>query len=154
MWRRGLKYFVQWQGNIGEAVNIDLYKSGAYLTRIATNAPSTGAYQWQVGLGLTPSNDYTIRISSSTNSALFDASDAPFSIDMPVIDTKSLGNLPDGRFKFSFTAFGSPQVTVLASTNLLLWQNLGSIILTNGSASFTDDTTSNYPARFYRLSLP
>src|SRR5665213_1675755 len=93
-WRRGLKYFVQWQGNLGEAVNIDLYKSGAYLTGIATNAPSTGAYQWQVGLSLVPGNDYAIRITSSTNSSLFAASHAPFSIDMPNIDVSSLKVLP------------------------------------------------------------
>ena len=93
MWRRGLTYFVRWQGNIGENVVIDLYKAGTYVTTIATNAPSTGAYQWQVGLDLVAGNDYTIRITSSTNSALFAISQAPFSIDMPYINPSSLAIL-------------------------------------------------------------
>jgi hypothetical protein len=154
LWRRGLKYFVQWQGNIGENVTIDLYKSNVYLATIATNTPSTGAYQWQVGLSLVPGNDFTIKVTSATNASLFAVSAAPFSIDVPVITESSLVSLPDGRFTFSFTAFGSSQVSVLASTNLQLWQNLGVVTLTNGSASFMDDAASNYPARFYRLSLP
>jgi len=154
MWRRGLKYFVQWQGNIGEAVNIDLYKSGAYLTGIATNAPSTGAYQWQVGLGLVPDNDYTIRISSSTNSALFSASAAPFSIDIPYINPSSLATLPGGQFSFNLVAPNAAQVTVYGSTNLVNWQILQVLPVTNSTATFMDAAASNSPSRFYRFSAP
>ncbi len=153
-WRRGLKYFVQWQGNIGEAVNIDLYKSGAYLTGIATNAPSTGAYQWQIGLSLVPGNDYTIRITSSTNSALFAASQAPFSIDMPNIDASSLKVLPGGQFSFNVVAPGAAQVSVYDSTNLITWQLLQVVPLTNSTAAFMDTAASNSPSRFYRFSAP
>ena len=78
---------------------IDLYKAGVYVSTIASNAPGTGAYQWPVGLGLTPGSDYTIRISSSTNPALFDTSDSPFSIDMPYIVPSSLAVLPGGQFQ-------------------------------------------------------
>jgi len=153
-WRRGRRYFVQWRGNLGEAVNIDLYKSGAYLTGIATNAPSTGAYQWQVGLGLTPGNDYTIRISSSTYSALFSASAAPFSIDMPYINPSSLAALPGGQFSFNLVAPNAAQVTVYDSTNLVDWQLLQVVPVTNSAASFMDAAASNYPSRFYRFSSP
>jgi len=153
-WRRGLKYFVQWQGNLGEAVNIDLYKSGAYLTGIATNAPSTGAYQWQVGLSLVPGNDYAIRITSSTNSSLFAASHAPFSIDMPNIDVSSLKVLPGGQFSFNVVAPGATQVSVYDSTNLMNWQLLQVVPLTNSTASFTDTTATNSGNRFYRFSAP
>jgi Arylsulfotransferase (ASST)/Ser-Thr-rich glycosyl-phosphatidyl-inositol-anchored membrane family len=153
-WRRGLKYFVQWRGNIGEAVNIDLYKSGAYLTTIATNAPSTGAYQWQVGLGLVPGNDYTVRITSSTNSALFAASQAPFSIDMPYIDASSLKVLPGGQFGFNLVAPGAAQVSIFDSTNLVNWQFLQAVLVTNSTASFMDTAASNSPSRFYRFSIP
>ena len=154
LWRRGLKYFVQWQGNLGEAVNIDLYKSGIYLTRIATNAPSTGAYRWQVGSGLTPGNDYTIRVTSSTNSALFSASAAPFSIDMPYINPSSLATLPGGQFSFNLVAPNAAQVSIFDSTNLIDWQLLQVLPVTNSTATFMDAEASNSPSRFYRFSSP
>jgi hypothetical protein len=135
-------------------VVIDLYKSGSYLRTIASNAPSSGAFQWQVPLDLTPGNDYAIRITSATNSALFDVSDAYFSIDAPWINPGSLTRLPDGSFSFSLTAYGSTQALVYASADFSSWSNIASVPLSNGVATFTDNTSSNLPARFYRLRLP
>ena len=151
--RSGLTYFIQWQGNLGENVVIDLYKAGAYVSTISSNAPDTGAYQWQVGLGLTPGSDYSIRISSSVNPALFDTSDAPFSIDMPYIDPSSLAARP-GQFSFNLVAPGAAQVSVLGSTNLVDWQLLQVVPVTNSTASFTDTTAGTSAAHFYRLSVP
>lgn len=76
-----------------------------------------------------------------------------------VIDTQSITRLPDGRIQFGLTAPGAAQATVLGSTNLSatnlsVWQELKTVTLTNGSAVFTDDTATNYPARFYRLRVP
>lgn len=152
MWRRGLKYFVQWQGNTGGNVVIDLYKGGVYATTI-TNTPDTGAYQWQIGLGLVPGNDYTIRISSSSDPALFTESQAPFSIDMPYIVASSLTNRPDGQFGFNLVAPGASQVSIYASTNLLNWQFLQTVPVTNSTASFMDAAATN-SARFYRFTIP
>jgi hypothetical protein len=154
LWRRGLSYFIQWQDNIAENVVLELYKSGTLVRTVSSNAPSTGAFQWQVPLDLNPGNDYSIKISSATNASLADVSDAPFSIDAPAFDARSLARLPDGRFTFAFTAFGSTQAVVAASSNLVNWQDLGIVTLTNGSASFTDNTSSNLPSRLYRLRLP
>jgi len=152
MWRRGLKYFVQWEGNLGENVIIDLYQSGVYVTTI-TNTPDTGAYQWKVGSSLLPGNNYTIRITSSTNSALFATSAAPFSIDMPYINASSLTILPGGQFGFNLVAPGAAQVSVFGSTNLVNWQLLQVVPVTNSAASFTDTTATN-AARFYRFHIP
>jgi hypothetical protein len=152
--RRGFSYFIQWRDNLAENVNLDLYKAGAFLRTISTNVPSNGALQWQVPLDLNPGNDYSIKITSATNSALSDFSDAPFSIDAPNIDPHSLGQLPDGRFTFSVTAYGSSQLTVSGSTNLVYWQDLGVVPLVNGTGTFTDNTSTNFPRRFYRLHLP
>ena len=78
-WKMGLSYFIQWSDNIAESVVIELYKGGAFVKTIAT-APSTGAYKWEVGLDLEPGNDYSIKIKSSANGTLSDASDAAFTI--------------------------------------------------------------------------
>lgn len=153
-WRRGLKYFVQWQGNLGENVLIDLYKAGVYVSTISSNAPSTGAYQWQVGLNLVPGNDYAIRITSSTNPALFDMSDAPFSIDMPYIDTTSLKVVAGGQFSFNIVAPNAAQVSVYGSTDLIGWQLLQVVPVTNSNSAFTDTSAVNNPRRFYRFHVP
>jgi hypothetical protein len=153
-WRRGLKYFVQWQGNLGENVIIDLYKAGVYVSTISSNAPSTGAYQWLVGLSLVPGNDYTIRITSSTNAGLFDVSDAPFNIDMPYIDASSLKVVSGGQVTFNLVALNATQVTVYGSTDLASWQLLQVVPVTNSASAFTDTTAASYPTRFYRFHVP
>ena len=153
--QRGLKYFIRWNDNLLENVSIELYKGGAFLKNIITNTPSTVSFKWTVDLGLVPASDYSIRIRSTTNSALFDLSDAPFSIvDAPAINPGSVTRLPDGRVQFTLTAPGASQVTVLASTNLLVWQELPAVPVISGSALFTDDTATNTPARFYRIRVP
>src|SRR4029077_17289328 len=76
--QRGLKYFLRWSNNIAENVNIELYKGGVLTKTIATNAPSNGAYAWQIGFDVAPGTDFTIKISSATNAALFDLSHSNF----------------------------------------------------------------------------
>jgi hypothetical protein len=71
-----------------------------------------------------------------------------------VIDRQSITRRPDGRIQFGLTAPDAAQATVLISTNLTLWQDLQTVTLTNGSAVFTDDTTTNCCARYYRLRVP
>jgi hypothetical protein len=135
-------------------VIIDLYKAGVYVSTISSNAPSTGAYQWQVGLNLVPGNDYTIRITSSTNPALFDVSDGPFSIDMPYIDATSLRVVSGGQVTFNLVAPNASQVSVYGSTDLVTWQLLQAVPVTNSASAFTDTNAASYPSRFYRFHVP
>jgi hypothetical protein len=83
-WQRGLDHFIQWDDNLAEDVVIDLYKGGAFLQTLVTNAGSR-AYEWEVDLSLDPGADYSIKVSSATNAALSDISDAQFNIDVPQI---------------------------------------------------------------------
>ena len=153
-WQRGLKYFVQWRGNTPEPVVIDLYKGGVFLKTLATNA-NTGAYLWNISYTLSTGRDYSIKIGSSTNGAMSDTSDLPFSvIDAPGINPSSVTRLPDRRVQFGLTAPGAAQVTVLVSTNLSAWEVLGIVPLTSDTAVFTDDTATNCTSRFYRLRVP
>lgn len=153
-WRRGVKYFIQWDANLAENVNIDLYKGGAFSRTIVTNT-STGAYEWEAAFSLVPGSDYSIRMSSATNAALFDTSDAPFSIvDAPAINAGSVVRLPAGSVQFDLTAPGAATATVLGSTNLTVWQVLQTVPVNGGTAVFTDNTATNYPARFYRILVP
>jgi len=93
-WKRGVKYFIKWKDNITENAVIELYKDDMLVQTIGT-VPSDRAYQWQVGLGLTIGCDYSIKIKSSTNGALFDVSEN-FSIDVPFGDLDCDGSIrPD-----------------------------------------------------------
>lgn len=73
-WHVGLEYYIEWQDNLDEKVVIELYKGDTFVEEIAT-APGTGAYLWEVDLGLAPGNDYTIKIKSSIDEAISDTSD-------------------------------------------------------------------------------
>jgi hypothetical protein len=152
-WRRGVAYFVQWNDNLAENVKIDLYKGGSFVRSITADTPSTGAFKWSIPFSLTPGNDYTIQITSVTNTALTSASAQPFSIvDAPVISGSQVTRLPNGGLQFAFSAPGAAQATVWGTTILSPpnWQNLGAVPVTNGSGKFTNTP----PLHFYRVSVP
>ena len=154
-WQRGLKYFIQWDDNLLENVAIELYKGGSFVKNITTNAPSTVSYKWTIDPELPPGSDYSVKIRSATNAAVFDTSDATFSIvDAPTINARSVTHLSDGRVQFNLTAPGAAQATVLGSTNLTAWKALQTITVTNGSAVFTDIPAANFGSRWYRLRVP
>ena len=154
-WRRGIANFIQWSNNLAENVTIDLYKGGVFTRNLATNVSNNGAIKWTIPFTVSPGRDYSIRISSITNSAMSDASDFPFSIvDAPAIDSGSVHTLPDGRLQFNVTAPGAATARVLVSTNLVTWQLLHTLNLTSDNAVFTDDSPATLPGRFYRLSVP
>jgi arylsulfate sulfotransferase len=153
--QRGRQYFIRWNDNISENALIQLYKGGVLAKTLATNAPSNGAFQWQIGFDLVPGADYSIRITSTADSGLSAQSAASFSIiDPPAITSGSPTRLPDGRVQFAIAVPGATQVSVLGSTNLSRWQLLQTLPLSNGNAVFTDNTATNLPALFYRLRVP
>jgi hypothetical protein len=79
-WQRGLEYFIKWNDNIDEDVVLELYKGDTFVQTINT-VPSIGAYEWEVDLALDPGCDYSIKVKSSTDGALFDDSDGAFNLD-------------------------------------------------------------------------
>jgi BspA type Leucine rich repeat region (6 copies) len=61
-----------------------------------------------------------------------------------------------GQFGFNITGPTNATIVVEASTNLVhpIWIPVGTNFLTGGSSRFSDPDWTNYPGRFYRLSLP
>ncbi len=78
-WQAGLEYYIRWQDNLDENVIIELYKADVFVEEIAS-VSGTGAYLWEVDLGLEPGDDYKIKIKSSVDDAIYDVSDNNFSI--------------------------------------------------------------------------
>jgi len=146
-WQRGLKYFVQWHDDLAENVIIDLYKSGVFLKSLATT-PSTGAYLWPIGFDLLPGNDYSIRISSATNAAVFSTSSWPFNLDVPRISAAYQN--PDGSFVLLWNGT-SDGVYVQFSPTLApaQWTTVGGPI----SGSAWTNAPQAGPGGFYRLRL-
>jgi hypothetical protein len=153
--QRGLPVFIRWTDNLTENVTIELYQGGSLVKELATNAPSNGAYLWQIGLDLPTGSGYSIKVSSTTNAALSASTSAAFSIvDVPLVSPKQVIRLGDGRLQLTVNVPGSEQASVLVSTDLVSWQLLGSVPLQGGSGVFVDDGATNSVARFYRLRVP
>jgi parallel beta-helix repeat protein len=64
----------------GVTYAIDLLRAGVPVLNIAANAAGTGSFLWTVPVGLTPANDYTVRVTANGAGGLSDVSNAPFSI--------------------------------------------------------------------------
>jgi len=155
VWLRGYSHFIQWNGNLPENVSVALYKSGTLVQTINPGLPDTGAFKWTPGFNLTPGSDYTIQVTSTTNAAMHATSAAPFSIlDQPVLSPGAVTRLANGTVQLALSVPGAAQATLLCSTNLITWQTLPAVTLTNGSAVFTDNAAANFPARFYQLVVP
>ena len=63
--------------------------------------------------------------------------------------------LGDGRFRLQFTGLADANYTVIVSTNLIDWADLGPAVETSpGQFDFTDTAAPNHPTRFYQLRSP
>ncbi len=79
-----------------------------------------------------------------------------FDPNYPLVNVTKLGN---GNVQFAFTNLSGPSYRVLASTNvaapLNTWSNLGAPTeAPAGTFTFTDLQATNYPQRFYRVTMP
>jgi len=153
-WQRGQICFIEWHANIAENVAIDLYKSATLVTRLASSAPNLGAFVWFISMTNLPGSDYSIRISSSTDAAVYGVSTTPFSIvDAPTIKAIPVSVLSTGLpQQFGFSAPGAATATIWGASSLpaLNWQNLGQVLVIGSNGVFTVTP----PYTFYRISVP
>ena len=153
--QRGNRYFIRWNGNLAENVNIELYKSGVLTGTIATNVSDNGAFNWQPGFDLLPASDYVVKITSVTNAQLAALSQSNFSIiDPPSIAVSSIALSQDGQVRFNVNAPGAAQVSVFGSSDLSSWQLLQTLSVSGGSAQFVGAGSANSQGLFYRLRVP
>jgi len=160
VWQRFQVVNLRWVGNLSENVALDIYYGGVSNRNFVASTPDSGSYTWTVGqfAPFPVGSNYTMKIRSTINPSEYNFSN-PFSmitnLTKVTINGSSATTLPDGSFQFGFSIPGALAATVWGSTNLLNWDVLQSVPLaTNGSAVFTDVSVTNFPARFYRLSVP
>ena len=122
-WPCGLDLFILWDDNIDEDVVIELYKGGEFVDTIRTNR-STGVYEWEVDLALEPGYDYSVKIKSADDEAVFDESDATFSIDVPQVS--GLVRLDDGWMALEWTgSIADVFVDFTETMDPADWQTIG-----------------------------
>lgn len=74
-------------------------------------------------------------------------------VPRPVILPGSLRWHSDGRMQFAFTGLTGTTNVVQASTNLLLWEDLKEVLLTNATMT-VEDTEAAPGHKFYRILVP
>ena len=104
----GSSQTITWGANITGNVKIDLFKGGALHSVLSANEANDSSYTWAVSSGLTPGNDYAIRISSVNNPAYSDESNAAFTISAPPIYYASMDTDPGWTFSHPSWAWGQP----------------------------------------------
>ncbi len=79
-WQAGTSQPITWTDNISENVKIELFKSGTFHSTIVASTFSDGSYTWDIPLGTAPAADYKVKVSSVSNSSIFDFSDNNFTV--------------------------------------------------------------------------
>ncbi len=89
---RGTAVPITWSytGTPGGSVKIELYNGSTLSGTIAASRPlSAGSYSWTIPSTQAIGSNYRIKITSTTNSAISDTSDGPFTITSPSITVTS-----------------------------------------------------------------
>ncbi len=76
---KGLTYYIAWNYNMKDDVEIDLYRDDSLAGMIAI-VSGAQVYEWEVQLSLRPGNNYYILVKRASDDTVYDMSDEPFSI--------------------------------------------------------------------------
>ena len=79
-WYKNSAYTITWTDNVTEDVKIELYKGGSFDRTVSSSTASDGSHDWTVPSDVATGSDYQIKITSTTNSSVYDYSDADFTI--------------------------------------------------------------------------
>jgi hypothetical protein len=111
---------ITWNSNISDNVRIDLYKGTTYYSTIDSSTVNDGSENWLIPSTLPDGSDYTIRISSTTNTALYDESDTPFTI------SSTPSNSFDIKFDYRFDTNGwfTPAKKAALEAAASIWEKI------------------------------
>lgn len=97
-WQQSSTNAIRWtsSGPVGTNVNIALYKGGSFNSTIATGTANDGQFSWTVPAGQTAGTDYRVRVTDASDAAVFDESNANFSITTSSGDVNPRILVPNG----------------------------------------------------------
>ncbi len=156
-WTAGTTQTIRWtySGNPGTSIKIELYKTGVLNSVIISNTPigsaGSGSYVWAIPSGQTPGSDYTVKVTSTTNSAYNDTSNANFTIVGPPPPTITVTSPNGGEswtagtaYPITWTYTGSPGTYVkieLYKGGVFNKTIASSVLTSSGSKSWTVPST-------------
>ena len=88
----GNTFNLTWDSNASGNVSIQLYVNNSFNSNITTNTANDGSYYWNIPSSVSQGSNYKIKITSTSNSTVYDYSDGTFTILNPSIDL-SIGNI-------------------------------------------------------------
>ncbi|MBU8893236.1 MAG: T9SS type A sorting domain-containing protein [Bacteroidales bacterium] len=92
-WQTGSSQSITWNDNITENVKIELYNNSNLVSLIISSTTSDGSFSWAVPTTLTAGSGYSIKITSTTNTSIFNYSDNfTISDNSSIFVTSPIGN--------------------------------------------------------------
>ncbi len=79
-WVADNTHTITWSDNFDPQVKIELFKGGAFHSVIKSSTISNGIYEWEIDKSIPSDSDYTVKITKTDNSLVFDFSDENFTI--------------------------------------------------------------------------
>ena len=86
-------YNINWDSNADSNVSIKLYINNTFSSNIATNTTNDGTYTWSIPNSVSSGSNYKIKITSNSNSDVYDFSDGTFSITASPSVNLSIGDI-------------------------------------------------------------
>jgi hypothetical protein len=165
--------FVSWAaqnspsgGNISSRFYTQLYLDGAPKTAWFTDSLNAGSYAFIIGynLGKLSPGSHILRIDVDSTGVIGESDETDNSYSRTFVVSSSTSTPPqvtgpsfstNGTFQFTLTGISNRTYQVSASTNLLSWDLIATILNTNanGVIRFSDPASTNLPRRYYRTSL-
>ena len=159
-WAAGTTQAIRWTytGTPGSFVRIELLKGGVLNRTISTGASlgtgGNGSFNWLIPSNQTIGNDYAIRITSATNAAFTDVSNANFSITGPTItvavpnggENWAAGTTQAIRWTYTGTPGSFVRIELLKGGVLNRTISTGASVGTGGNGSFNWAIPSNQTA--------
>ena len=144
-WQPGSTYNITWNDNIADNVKLELYKDGTYDSTISSSTPSDGSESWTVPTTLASGSDYQLRITSLSDSSVYDDTDNDFSVTLPpppaiISNLVFSGNEGDsGTFQIKLDQAPTSNVTLSFNAGSFLTIDADNIVSngTNNTITFT-----------------
>ncbi len=144
-WQPGSTYNITWNDNIADNVKLELYKDGTYDSTISSSTPSDGSESWTVPTTLASGSDYQLRITSLSDSSVYDDADNDFSVTLPpppaiISNLVFSGNEGDsGTFQIKLNQAPTSNVTLSFNAGSFLTIDADNVVSngTNNTITFT-----------------
>ena len=143
IWTKGSKQTITWaSAGLYSYIRITLYKSDFYQLSVNTSTSNDGLYDWIIPGSIIPGNDYKVKITSNSDSSMYDFSDNNFSIIESVTvvspnggENLTIGTTRDITWTSSVDLGSSLRITLYKSG--VYYSTITNYTENNGSYSWT-----------------